>query len=157
MASNALGIGHFTAENIVAVLRAIQDSDGTYAGVVENARRQGAIVGQDTVAKWVTQGHRDIEARKDTSFTRFTKQHDNRLNEHCGPETNRCRQLDRALTIMNRTCECGNEKPLAPNGDVDDQCRRCQELDGSRQGGNGRRPHQNGTEVGSARTGHRAQ
>ena len=157
MKSNTLGVSHFTADNIVAVLRAIPDSKGTYADVAANARHQGATVGQHTVAKWVTQGRRDIDAQKDTSFARFTKQYESLLKEHCGPETNRCREFDRALLIMERICECGNQKQLAPDGTVDDQCRNCQDLDQSQHQRNGQRPVPNVAEGGSMRRGPKAQ
>ena len=42
MAGNTQGIGYFTAENIVAVLRAVPQTDGTYAEVVKHAREYDA-------------------------------------------------------------------------------------------------------------------
>ena len=154
MTTNISGVGQFTAENIVAVLLAIPDSDGTYADVAENARHQGATVGQHTVAKWITRGRKDMTARKNTAYARFAKQYEDWLKEHCGPERNRHRQLERALAILERACECGNEKYLEADGKLADQCRNCRDLDDARL--RRRRPTPPQTvEAGSARTGPR--
>ena len=40
------------------------------------------------------------------------------------------RELDRALEILKRTCECGNDKMLLPDGKLTDQYQECQEIDG---------------------------
>ena len=48
MASNTKGIGYFTAENIVAVLRALPETDGTYGEVTNHAREYGGDVSQHT-------------------------------------------------------------------------------------------------------------
>ena len=45
------------------------------------------------------------------------------------PDANRSRELDRAFDILERTCECGTEKMLAPDGSLADRCRECQERD----------------------------
>ena len=37
--------------------------------------------------------------------------------------------MDRALEILKRTCECGNDKILLPNGSLGDTCQGCQDLD----------------------------
>lgn len=152
MSSNISRVGHFTAENITAVLLAIPGTNGTYAKVTENARKQGSNVGKHTVAKWVTQGRRDLAARRDSAYARFTKHYDDRVREHCSPDKSRHREIDRALAILERRCECGNEKPIAPDGSIADQCRRCQELDGTRRGRNGRGKPQT-AEAGPPRTG----
>ena len=51
------------------------------------------------------------------------------MAEHCSPDANRSRELDRAFDILDRTCECGTEKMLAPDGSLADRCRECQERD----------------------------
>ena len=51
------------------------------------------------------------------------------MQEHCSPDANRNRELDRALEILERTCECGNDKMTAPDGSLADTCRECQDLD----------------------------
>ena len=53
------------------------------------------------------------------------------IDEHCGPEANRTRELNRALEILARTCECGNEKMLLEDGTIAEQCRTCRDLDGT--------------------------
>ena len=129
MASNTLGIGLFTASNIAAVLNAIPESNGTYADVANAARQKGAEVSPNTIAKWVTRGHRDITEKKSTALARFTQHYDNRIKEHCGPETNRHRELEQALFLLERSCECGQEKMLQPDGRLANQCRNCTDMD----------------------------
>ena len=46
MVNYANGIGYFTAENIVAVLKAVPEIDGTYDKIVEHAREYDADVSQ---------------------------------------------------------------------------------------------------------------
>ena len=42
------------------------------------------------------------------------------MEEHCSPDANRNCQLDRVLEILERTCECGNDKVIAPDGSLAD-------------------------------------
>ena len=60
---------------------------------------------------------------------RFSQRYDSIMEEHCSPDANRSRELDRAFDILERTCECGTEKMLAPDGSLADKCRECQERD----------------------------
>ena len=56
MVSNTDGIGYFTAENIVAVLRVLPESDGTYAEVVKHARNYDGGVPRDLLGNGVATG-----------------------------------------------------------------------------------------------------
>ena len=130
MASNTTGVGHFTAENIVAVLRALPETDGTYAQVVEQAHEHGASVSQPTLSKWVTSGRADIKAgKRQTAYARFVQRYDALIEEHCNADANRNRELDRAFEILDSICECGNDKTTLADGTRADRCRQCQELD----------------------------
>ena len=130
MASNTKGVGHFTTDNIVAVLRALPETDGTYAQVLEQVREQGASVSQPTLSNWVTNGRADIKAgKRQTAYARFAQRYDSLMEEHCNADANRNRELDRAFEILDRTCECGNEKTTLADGTRADRCRQCQELD----------------------------
>ena len=51
-----------------------------------------------------------------TAYARFTKLYKELVGEHCRPDHNRNREFDRGLEILKRTCECGNDKMLLPNG-----------------------------------------
>ena len=64
MASNTYGIGYFTTENIVAVIRALPETDGTYAEVVKRARDYNADVSRHSLGKWVSTGRRDQTNRE---------------------------------------------------------------------------------------------
>ena len=44
MPNTTRGVGLFTAENIVAVLRAIPESDGTYRDVARKAEKYGVNI-----------------------------------------------------------------------------------------------------------------
>ena len=130
MPSFIKGIGSFTTDNIVAILRALPETDGTYVQVVALATENGAQLSSNTIGKWLTTGRADIQAGKSqTAYARFSQRYDSIMEEHCSPDANRNRQLDRALEILERTCECGTEKMLAPDGSLADTCRECQERD----------------------------
>ena len=130
MPSFIKGITSFTTDNIVAVLRALPETDGTYAHVVAHATEHGAQLSANTLGKWVTTGRADIQAgNAHTAYARFSQRYDSIMAEHCSPDANRNRQLDRAFEILERTCECGNDKALAPDGSLADTCRECQDLD----------------------------
>ena len=130
MASNTKGIGHFTTDNIVAVLRALPETDGTYAQVIKQAREQGASVSKTTLSNWVSNGRANIKAgKRQTAYARFAQRYDALIEEHCNAEANRTRELDRAFEILDSTCECGNEKTTLADGTRADRCRQCQELD----------------------------
>ena len=131
MSNTTRGVGLFTAENIVAVLRAIPESDGTYRDVARKAEQYGGNVQYHTISNWISHGRADVEAgQPSTAYARFTKRYRELIDEHCGPDTNRNRELDRALEILERTCECGNDKMLLPDGKLADRCWECQEIDG---------------------------
>lgn len=129
MATPTNGVGMFTAENIAAVLSAISHSNGTYEDVAAHARSKGSALSPSTIAKWVSRGRNDAREQKRTAMERFAKAYQEKLTEHCSPESNRNRQMDRALVILERICECGQPKELDANGQVTDQCRRCTDLD----------------------------
>ena len=102
MPNTTRGVGLFTAENIVAAIRAIPESDGT--------------VHYHTISNWISHGRADLEAgQPSTAYARFTKRYRELVDQHCGPDTNRNREFDRALEILERTCECGNDKMLLPD------------------------------------------
>ena len=71
-----------------------------------------------------------MEAGKaSTAYARFTKRYRDLIAEHCQPDNNRSRELDQALEILKRTCECGNDKMLMPSGSLGDTCQDCKILD----------------------------
>ena len=123
-------MGHFTAENIVSVLRALPETDGTYAEVAKRAREYGAAVSKDTLGKWVSTGRRDLKAgKRATAFARFAQLFDKIKAEECSPEINRISEYERALQILEKICGCGHEKMVLPDGSLADSCRRCQEIE----------------------------
>ena len=87
-------------------------------------------VSQHTLGKWVSTGRTDLKAgKRQTAFARFAQRYQDLIDEHCGPDTNRNREFDRALEILERTCECGNDKMLLPDGKLASTCQECQDLD----------------------------
>ena len=124
------GIGKFTMQNLVAVLRAVPESNGTYADVARVAEDYDGDVHPRTIHNWVQAGNADMrEGRNATAYARFAKIYEDRLAEHCNAETNRSRELDHALEILARTCQCGKPKMLLEDGSLAEWCRACQELD----------------------------
>ena len=62
MPNKTRGVGLFTAENIVAVLRAIPESDGTYRDVASKAEQYGGNFQYHTLSNWASHGRADVEA-----------------------------------------------------------------------------------------------
>ena len=56
MPNKTRGVGLFTVENIVAVIRAIPESDGTYRDVARKAEQYGSTVHYHTISNWVRHG-----------------------------------------------------------------------------------------------------
>ena len=130
MPNTTRGVGLFTAENIVAVMRAIPESDGTYRDVARKAEQYGGKIHHQTIANWVRHGQADLAASQpSTAYARFTKLYKDLIGEHCRPDNNRNRELDQALEILKRTCECGNDKMLLSDGKLNSTCQDCQDLD----------------------------
>ena len=124
------GIGKFTVQNLVAIIRAVPKSDGTYTDVSRITAERNGDVKPHTIANWVHAGNADIRDGKNaTAYARFSKIYNDLVKQHCSAETNRTYELDQAMEILHRTCECGNEKMLLEDGKVADQCQICRELD----------------------------
>lgn len=131
--SNSKGIGRFTAENIVAIITAIPETNGTYEAVAEEANRLGANIAPNTIANWVATGNADIRAKKtSTAYARFAKRYAELTSRHCNPDDNRNRELDRALNTLGNQCECGKPKGKLPNGRTAPVCNQCADLDQNR-------------------------
>ena len=127
MPNKTRGVGLFTAENIVAVIRAIPESDGTYRDVARKAEQYDGYVQHHTIAGWLSHGRADVaDGQPSTAYARFTKRYRELIDDHCQPDNNRNREFDRALEILERTCECGNDKMLLPDGKLGNTC---QDLD----------------------------
>ena len=60
MPNKTRGVGLFTAENIVAILRAIPESDGSYRDVARKAEQYGSTVHYHTISNWVRHGRTDL-------------------------------------------------------------------------------------------------
>ena len=130
MPNNTNGIGHFTAENIVAVLRALSDTDGTYGVVAKQATEYGSYVTRRTIGRWISTGRKDLKAcNRQTAFARFAQRYDQIKGENCRANANRNRELDRAFEILEKTCYCGDDMVVMPDGTLGDQCRQCQEIE----------------------------
>ena len=130
MPNKTRGVGLFTAENIVAVIRAIPESDGTYRDVARKAEQYGGTFHYHTISNWTSHGRADLAASQpSTAYARFTKQYQDLVAEHCRPDNNRNREFDRGLEILERTCECSNDKMLLPDGKLSSTCQECQDLD----------------------------
>ena len=123
------GVGKFTTQNLVAVLRAVPESNGTYADVARVAQDYDGDVHPRTIRNWVQAGNADIrDGNNATAYARFAKIYKDRLAEHCNAETNRTRELDHALEILACTCQCGKPKMLLEDGTLAGPRRACQEL-----------------------------
>ena len=139
MPNTTRGVGLFTAENIVAAIRAIPESDGTYRDVACKAQKYGGNIQYHTLSNWLSHGRANIAAgQPSTAYARFTKLYRDLIAEHCRPDNNRNREFDQALEILKGTCECGNDKVLMPDGKLSSTCQDCKLLDLPKR----RKPHQ---------------
>ena len=126
--------GAFTAATITALLRAIPQTNGTYAEIARQAQRHGVTISRYTISSWVNKGRRDVKAhRPDTSYAVFAKEFDALKDRHCSAEQNRRREIERALAELEQTCECGQKKALLSGGRRAEACPRCMEIDGRSQ------------------------
>ena len=120
----------FTAPNIAAVLRALPDTDGTYHDVIRQVSEYGVALSPTTLGKWVSNGRADLKANKrQTAYARFALKFDQLRREHHTADANRTREFDLALQILERTCDCGNEKIILPNDTLAHTCRQCQDME----------------------------
>ena len=70
----------FTADNIVGILRAVLESDGTFADVSQKAEVHGVSVSPFTIGCWVMRGREDIRRHETRSaHSRFAREYDARL------------------------------------------------------------------------------
>ena len=120
----------FTAENIVGILRAITRSDGSYADICQKAKEHGVSLHPYTVSYWVNRGRADIRnGYRTTGHAGFAAEYDRRVGETRGTETDRTREVNRALAELDSQCACGNERAKKPDGSFDEACPACLEQD----------------------------
>ena len=130
MNSSAQGVGYFTGQNIAAILKALPETHGTYAEVINQARAYDADISRYALGKWVSTGRRDIGAGdKSTAYARFAPCYDWLRREPRTAGAKRQREYERTLQILERTCECGNEKTWEAAHTMADRCRVCQDID----------------------------
>ena len=137
MVKNSNGLGRFPGENTPATIRALLATDRIYADVAQQTGEYGATISKTVLGRWVAQGHRDLKVGlRQRALARCATMYDEIREEHCTAEANRSREFDRAMQILERTCECGNEKMTMPDGTLGDTCRACHEIE---EGGRARR------------------
>ena len=130
MANHTRCVGLFTAETIATVLRALPETNGTYREVVRRASEYDVKISPVTLGKWLAHGRADIKAnRRQTAYAKFSRHFDRIRREHCNADANRIREFDLALQILERTCDCDNEKITLPDGSLADTCRQCQDIE----------------------------
>ena len=87
MPNTTRGVGLFTAENIVAAIRAIPETDGMYRDVVREAEQYDGNLHHHTISNWISHGRADVEAgQPSTVYARFTKRYRELIAEHCRPK-----------------------------------------------------------------------
>ena len=68
------GLGLFTAQNIVAAIRAIPETDGMYRDVVREAEQYDGNLHHHTISNWISHGRADVEAgQPSTVYARFNQ------------------------------------------------------------------------------------
>ena len=70
----------FTADNIIGILRAVPESDGSLKDVSEKAEVHGVSLSPFTIGCWVMQGREDIRRHEvTTAHARFAREYDERV------------------------------------------------------------------------------
>lgn len=73
------GVGDFRAANLVAILRAVPQTDGTCGAVASRAREYGSTILASTLDEWIQEGREDLIAGDtETAFARFATAFDER-------------------------------------------------------------------------------
>lgn len=73
------GVDDFRAQNLVAILRAVPQTDGTCSAVAGEAREYGSTVLASTLDEWIQEGREDLIAGDaETAFVRFVTAYDER-------------------------------------------------------------------------------
>ena len=73
------GVGDFRAANLVAILRAVPQTDGTCSAVASKAQEYGSTVLASTLDEWIQEGREDLIAGDtETAFARFATAFDDR-------------------------------------------------------------------------------
>ena len=75
------GVDDFRAPNLVAILRAVPQTDGTCSAVASKAQEFGSTVPETTLDDWLQEGREDLIAGDtETAFARFVTAYDERKN-----------------------------------------------------------------------------
>ena len=70
----------FTADNIVGILRAVPESDGSFKDVSDKAEGHGVSLSPFTIGCWVTWGREDVRRHETrTAHAGFARAYDARL------------------------------------------------------------------------------
>lgn len=73
------GVGDFRAPNLVAILRAVPQTDGTCSAMASKAQEYGSTVLASTLDEWIQEGREDLIAGDtQTAFARFVTAYDER-------------------------------------------------------------------------------
>lgn len=71
--------GEFKAKNLVAILHAVPQTDGTCSAVASNVRKYESMVLASTLEEWLQEGHEDLIAGDtETVFARFVTPYEER-------------------------------------------------------------------------------
>ena len=116
----------FNETNILALLQAVGESDGTYKDIVEIAQLEyGGQATAGAFGNWMVRGKKDLAAGKDSSFARLAKRVVPMIEERRGLEPGRCRVVAKAFAKFDRMCECGADRALDSAGKLLKTCRGC--------------------------------
>ena len=79
------GVDDFRAPNLVAILRAVPQTDGTCSAVASKAQEYGSTVLASTLDEWIQEGREDLIAGDtETAFARFATAYDERKRRPTG-------------------------------------------------------------------------
>ena len=126
----------FTAENIVALLRAAADSDGTCTDVCAIASEFGGCeVSPSVLGGWLRKGRRRAErGMGEDAYAEFAREFESRLPSRRDVRNrgkgHAAASLRLALSEMETKCDCGRPKDRGLTA-----CPLCMSLDGHRPSG----------------------
>ena len=121
----------FTSNNIVAILRSVPESSGTYEDVARVARENYEVsVTPHTISNWVSAGQKlTRDNKKDAGYAMFAVKFKELVKLHCSDAEFRRREMEAALEILSSTCDCGNPLEKFEDNTKGAVCVDCKMLD----------------------------
>lgn len=122
---------YFTHKNIVSLVKAVPYSDGTLESITSIAKEQfDCEVQTRTLSGWMTRGRKATkQGQKADPHARFYHMMDKQVKKHCVFTNRNTKEMDLAMSILAKLCDCGEEMEQFEDGSYPTMCDDCKSLD----------------------------